>query len=367
MTPSQQSLSAVQLIAPGRLGDPGMVLKTDPRADPRMLAALAECGLDQAPPPAPVTSESPLEEILEFFAGAEIAFEEMFKTLFSGLPPIENVERRTEMIKGVDDNAITLHVHRPMSASGRLPCVYHIHGGGMVILQASGCLATRWRDELAAAGLVVVGVEFRNGAGKLGNHPFPAGLSDCMSGLQWTFDNKVLLGISKIVVSGESGGGNLSLAVALKAKSDHKLHQIDGVYAMCPCISNAWAHKIPELPSLYENDDYCISCSMAGANAVAYDPKHENDRNPLCWPYCAETPDLEGLPPHVISVNELDPLRDEGLAYYRRLMSAGVSAYSRTVNGTCHCGDMHFRKALPAVFGATVRDIKGFADSLMSI
>ena len=236
----------------------------------------------------------------------------------------------------------------------------------MVILQASGSGYTRWRDELSALGMVVVGVEFRNGAGKLGKHPFPAGLNDCMSGLQWTFDNKATLGISTIVVSGESGGGNLSLAVGLKAKKDDKLDQIDGVYAMCPSISNAWANKIPELPSLYENDDYFMNCSMLGAFAVAYDPAHQNDRNPLCWPYFAETQDLQGLPPHVISVNELDLLRDEGLAYYRKLMAAGVSVYSRTVNGTCHGADMIFRKALPEVFGATVRDIKGFADSLLS-
>jgi acetyl esterase/lipase len=103
---------------------------------------------------------------------------------------------------------------------------------------------------------------------------------------------------------------------------------------------------------------------MMGTCAVAYDPAHENDANPLCWPYVAGADDLRGLPPHVISVNELDPLRDEGLAYYRKLLAAGVPAYSRTVNGTCHAGDIMFRKAMPDVFAATVRDIKGFADSL---
>lgn len=367
MTMVDQTASALgQLIAPGRLGDPGKVLKTDPRADPRMLAALAEFGFDLAPPPAPVTAVSPRQAILDFLGTAEPGYEHVFRAWFSGLPSIENVKRHTEVIKGVDGNDVRLHVHQPKSAPRGLPCVYHIHGGGMVILEAAGCLATRWRDELCSAGLVVVGVEFRNGAGMLGNHPFPAGLNDCMSGLQWTFDNKAALGISNIVVSGESGGGNLSLAVSLKAKKDDKLRQVDGVYAMCPYISNAWASKTPELPSLYENDDYFLNCSMLGACAVAYDPEHENDRNPLCWPYYATTSELQGLPPHVISVNELDPLRDEGLAYYRKVMAAGVRAYSRTVNGTCHAGDMAFRKAMPDVFAATVRDIKGFADSLSS-
>ena len=74
--------------------------------------------------------------------------------------------------------------------------------------------------------------------------------------------------------------------------------------------------------------------------------------------------DLAGLPPHVISVNQLDPLRDEGLAYFRKLLDAGVSVVSRTVNGTCHAGDLIFAAAMPDVFAATIRDIKGFADSL---
>ena len=86
--------------------------------------------------------------------------------------------------------------------------------------------------------------------------------------------------------------------------------------------------------------------------------------NPLAWPYFATSSDLEGLPPHVISVNQLDPLRDEGLAYFRKLLDAGVRAVSRTVNGTCHAGDWIFREALADVYLATVRDIKGFADSL---
>ena len=73
---------------------------------------------------------------------------------------------------------------------------------------------------------------------------------------------------------------------------------------------------------------------------------------------------LHGLPPHVISVNELDHLRDEGLRYYQKLMAAEVPVYSRTVNGTCHAGDVLFRKATPDVYAATLRDIKGFADSL---
>jgi acetyl esterase/lipase len=242
--------------------------------------------------------------------------------------------------------------------------VLHIHGGGMVILEAANEGYARWRDELAATGLVVVGVEFRNGGGKLGPHPFPAGLNDCSSALQWVNDNKARLGISKVVVSGESGGGNLTLATTLKAKRDGQIGFIDGVYAQCPYISGLYGRRTPELPSLWENDEYFLDCAQMAVMVKVYDPASEHGENPLAWPYHATPSDLAGLPPHVISVNQLDPLRDEGLAYFRKLLDAGVSAISRTVNGTSHAADCIFRDALPDVYLATIRDIKGFADSL---
>ena len=89
------------------------------------------------------------------------------------------------MIRGVDGNDITLYIHRPAGVDGPLPGVLHLHGGGMVLLEAAGRGYVRWRDELAAPGMVVVGVEFRNGGGKHGPYPFPAGLNDCTSALQW--------------------------------------------------------------------------------------------------------------------------------------------------------------------------------------
>ena len=351
-------------VRPGRLGSPDMMLKDDPRADPRMIAAMLPLGLGGASEPVPVKGDSSREQLLGYVAMVEISFEALFSALASNLPALADVTSSMEVIKGVDGNDITVFIHRPTKVDGSLPGVLHIHGGGMVILEAAGPLYARWRDELAAVGMVIVGVEFRNGGGKHGPHPFPAGLNDCTSALQWVTDNKDRLGISKLIVSGESGGGNLTLATTLKAKRDGHLDQIDGVYAQCPYISNAYAVKMAEFPSLYENDGYLLDCALMSVAAKVYDPTGKNHANPLAWPCFASKADLEDLPPHVISVNQLDPLRDEGLAYARKLLDAGVSVVSRTVNGTCHGGDIMFRRAMPDVFRATVRDIKGFADSL---
>jgi acetyl esterase/lipase len=234
----------------------------------------------------------------------------------------------------------------------------------MAMLQASNPMFGYFRDSLAALGVVVIGVEFRNSGGKLGSHPFPAGLNDCVSGLQWAFANKANLGISHIVLSGESGGGNLALATCLKAKRVNELHPVDGVYAMCPMIFNANNNKSPEFPSQIENDGYFINYPTIQLCASLYDPGNTEAENPLCWPITASKEDLSGLPPHMISVNEMDIFRDEGLRYYRNLLAAGVRASSRTVNGTCHSGDVNFPAAAPDIFAATLSDIYGFTLSL---
>jgi acetyl esterase/lipase len=329
-----------------------------------MVAALEPFGMAEAPPPAPVDGSASLEEILAYLALAEEGFTGMFAAMLADLPPVEGIERSVEVIRGVDGNDITLFVHRPAGANGPLPGVLHLHGGGMVMLEAAGPVFSRLRDELAAAGLVVVGVEFRNGGGKLGPHPFPAGLNDCSSALAWMAANKAALAVSKVVVSGESGGGNLTLATVLKAKRDGRLESVDGAYAMCPYISGAYASPPAELTSLVENDEYFLEVSSMGGMAKAYDPEGQHATDPLAWPLNATADDLAGLPPHVISVNQLDPLRDEGLAYYRKLVDAGVSTVSRTVNGTCHAGDLLFQAAMPDVFSATIRDVHGFCASL---
>ena len=269
-------------------------------------------------------------------------------------------------IAGADGNAIRLHVHRQrhtQNSDASVPCVVHLHGGGGVILTAAEPCYEHWRDQLAASGMVVVGVEFRNAGGALGNHPYPAGLSDSCAAVRWVAAHKRELGVSTVTVSGESGGGNLSLAVALAANRRGWVEQLDGVYAMAPQIASPW-NMPPELPSQTENDRYFISCALLAVMGAVYDGGGASTADPLCWPSRAAAGDLAGLPPHVISVNELDPLRDEGIAYQRRLVANGVSAIGRVVSGTVHGAEVFFAASIPDISAATVRDIHFFAESL---
>ena len=356
-------MSEITAHLPGKLGNPDAVLATDGRSDPRLVGIIAEVG-EIAPGVATVGPDASYEECLAYCEAFEAAAGRTNPELLANLPVVDSVTSITEVIPGVDGHEIRLYIHRPKQSDGPIPGIVHIHGGGMVLMSATDPSPVRWRDSLAEMGMVAVGVEFRNGGGRLGNHPFPAGLNDCASAVQWTYANRERLGISSIVVSGESGGGNLSLATTLKAKRDGWLSQIDGVYAMCPYISGLYATPPEHLLSLHENDGYMLNGPMMAALVRVYDPSGDNRANPLAWPYHAERGDLKGLPPHVISVNELDPLRDEGLAYYRKLLAAGVPAVGRTVHGTPHAGDQSFPDIMPEVYQDTLRAIYGFATSL---
>ncbi len=352
------------LTPPGRLGDPTMCIGTDPRADPRLVAVMRPLGIDQRAEEGPVLPDSPYADLLAYQSAGEQGFAGLIDHLYGGLDPVVGVTRSTETIEGADGNAITLYIHRPTDAEGDVPGVLHLHGGGMAIGGATDAQFARWRDELAAAGVVVVGVEFRNSSGALGPYPFPAGLDDCTSALHWMASNRDRLGVSTIVVSGESGGGNLTLATAIRAKRDGAIDLIDGVYAQCPYISGAYAEQPDELPSLRENEGYFLSTTTMAVSAVVYDPSGQHTTDPLAWPYYATDDDLAGLPPHVISVNEIDPLRDEGLLFHRKLLAAGVSSVARVVASTTHGADLIFSAALPDLHASAVRDLVGFAQSL---
>ena len=81
--------------------------------------------------------------------------------------------------------------------------------------------------------------------------------------------------------------------------------------------------------------------------------------SPLAWPGFATEADVAGLPRCVFSVNECDPLRDEGVNFYRLLCRAGVSARCRQVMGTIH-GTEVFPMACPDISRETAASIADF-------
>ncbi len=354
----------------GRLHDADLEPRTDPRIDPRLLAALTAFGLDGAANPPPISRSASAESVAEVVGQLHTGFGGLYEALPNDLPGDgdNTVTHTTETIPGASSNDIKLRIYRPAETDGPLPCTVYVHGGGMAILDANAKVHRQWSEDLAATGMVVIGVDFRNAYTAAGPNPFPAGLTDCSSALGWIDAHRQELGITKIVLQGESGGANLVLATTLQAKQDGSLDSIDGVYAMVPYISGgyAWddARKLRELPSLIENDRYFVNCLAMDLLVATYDPTGDNAENPLCWPYFANEADLAGLPPHVIAVNELDPLRDEGVAYYRKLLHAGVPVAGRVNLGIVHGADMIFRQAIPDVYFATVHDIRRFADSV---
>jgi acetyl esterase/lipase len=126
---------------------------------------------------------------------------------------------------------------------------------------------------------------------------------------------------------------------------------------LCPYIAGRWPQDI--YPSSIENNGIFLNLHN-NRGAMGYGIEAFNAKDPLAWPAFAPDAELQGLPPTVISVNECDPLRDEGIVFYRRLLAAGVAARCRQVMGTIH-GTEIFAIACPDISRDTARDLAAFA------
>jgi acetyl esterase len=263
-----------------------------------------------------------------------------------------------------DGNTINIQFIRP-TADAPVPCVYYIHGGGMETMSCYDGNYRAWGRMIAAQGVAVAMVDFRNALTPSSVPevaPFPAGLNDCVSGLKWVAGNSATLGIdaSRIIIAGESGGGNLTLAAGLLLKRDGALHLIRGLYALCPYIAGIW--PLLQNPSSTENNGILLDLHH-NQGPMAYGIEELERRNPLAWPGFATEDDVKGLVPTIISVNECDPLRDEGVNFYRLLLRAGVNARCRQIMGTIH-GTEVFPIACPDISRDTAVHIADFARSV---
>jgi acetyl esterase len=336
-------------------------IAADIRLDPRLKALLAGIAMEGQ-------GDVDSRETLLAEANSEAARQqtELFRSFMDlcdteEAAPSAGLRVHTEkVVSAPDGNAINLQVIRPDSDE-TVACVYYIHGGGMASLSCYDGMYRGWAKIIAANGVAVVMVDFRNSVAASSVPevaPFPAGLNDCVSGLKWVVASAEHLGIdpARIIVAGESGGGNLTLAVGLKLKQDGDLGLITGLYALCPYIAGQW--PTPECPSSTQNNGILLDLHN-NRGAVGYGIEAFNERNPLAWPSFATTEDVAGFPPTVISVNECDPLRDEGINFYRLLIRAGIPARCRQVMGTMH-GTEIFTIACPEISRDTARDIAAF-------
>src|ERR1019366_3065500 len=193
-----------------------------------------------------------------------------------------------------DGNTINLQVIRP-DTEETLACVYYIHGGGMASLSCYDGMYRGWGKLIAANGVAVVMVDFRNSivpSSVPEVAPFPAGLNDCVSGLQWVVSHAAHLKVdaARIVVAGESGGGNLTLATGLKLKRDGDLGLVKGLYALCPYIAGEW--PLPQNPSSTENNGIFLDLHN-NHGAMAYGIEAFRARSPLAWPGFAGPEDVK--------------------------------------------------------------------------
>ena len=323
---------------------------SDSRLDPRIKTILAGLASE-------ASSDVASREVLLAEANSEAARQqaELFRSFMDlcdteAAAPSAGLRVHSEkVVSEPDGNTINLQVIRPDSDQ-TVACVYYIHGGGMASLSCYDGMYRGWGKLIAANGVAVVMVDFRNCVTPSSVPevaPFPAGLNDCVSGLKWVVANAAYLGVdpSRIIVAGESGGGNLTLATGLRLKKDGDLGLIKGLYALCPYIAGQW--PTAECPSSSENNGILLDLHN-NHGAIGYGIEAFNDRNPLAWPSFATVQDVQGFPPTVISVNECDPLRDEGINFYRLLLRAGVPARARQVMGTMH-GTEIFTIACPEI------------------
>jgi len=229
------------------------------------------------------------------------------------------------------DPPVPMRIHRPKGASGVLPCIYSIHGGGYVARSAfrEDVRFDAWCQKLGCLG---ASVEYRLGP----EWPYPAALNDCYEGFKWLIENSAELGLDRerTGVFGASAGGGLAAALSLKARDlgdvrpafqallypmiddrqETRSSQWDDVPVWNPASNTfGWQSYLGEL---YGTPDVPAYAAVSRAT------------------------DLRGLPPTYIMVGTLDAFLDENIAFAQRLVHDGVPTDLHVYAGGSHGFDI---------------------------
>jgi acetyl esterase len=231
---------------------------------------------------------------------------------------------------------IPVRVYAPVENGSRpRPGIVFFHGGAFV-------MGDMYTEELrclryaADAACVVVSVEYRLAP----EHPYPAAIDDGYRALKWTASNPDELGIDaeRLAVAGSSAGGALAAAMALKARDT------GGPPLVFQLLNYPVLDDRMQTPSmqLFDSTPLWTNRSTADMWTHYLGAHHDGDRDGEVSLYAApaRATDLRGLPPAYVLTAELDPLRDEGIDYARRLMEAGVPTELHSVSGACHGFDI---------------------------
>jgi acetyl esterase/lipase len=254
------------------------------------------------------------------------------RRMLEDMLPLINAEVDTTGL-AIDDRSVpgpdgqpdvVVRTYRPVDPTGA--GILYLHGGGFTVgsLDSEHAKAATLAREVGA---VVVSVGYRLAP----EHPFPAGLEDGYAALQWFSGAAADLGVdpARMAVVGSSAGGGLAAALALLARDR-------GGPALCFQFLG-----IPELddrlttPSMTTFVDTPVFNRPAAVESWRhYLGPEPGETSPYAAP--ARATDLAGLPPAYISTMELDPLRDEGIAYAMALLAAGVTCELHSFPGTFH-------------------------------
>lgn len=196
-----------------------------------------------------------------------------------------------------------------------LPVIVYFHGGGFVVGSVD-IFDSLTRALANATKAVVVSVDYRLAPAS----PYPAAVDDCYAATQWVAENIASLGgdPKKIVVAGDSAGGNLSAVVALKAR-DVGAPAIAAQIMYYPATDLTDAHYDTREKFI---DGYGLSKAAGQRFEQAYAANVTDRKDPYLSPLYAPT--LTGLPPALMVTEGFDPLTGAANAYTERLKQSGV-------------------------------------------
>jgi acetyl esterase len=212
------------------------------------------------------------------------------------------------------------------NTTGLAPGLVFFHGGGWTIgnLDSHDVVSRKLADE---GQLIVISVDYRLAP----EHKFPAAVDDAIASTKWIAANSNRLGIdaSRLVVGGDSAGGNLAAVVAISAR-DGNGPAIAAQLLIYPAVDFAMTHPSHSEPET----SILLTHSVIRWFRDNYLNGTADDGDWRASPARAKT--LIGLPPAYVLTAGADPLRDEGDEYAARLREAGVPVTYRHFSGQFH-------------------------------